>query len=138
MKQPKENQFLVHSLPNLLSMREQYAHVLYAERTERNRVIPPMLLHVAESSAAVAVAYMVKDRYIDSVSNNIENGTIPEKILTGFIGFGSGALALHLLLQHTRDSKDLVRKNITIHALKESIKAIDEAIEIKKTERGEK
>ena len=138
MKQKKENPFLIHSLPNLISMREHFAHVLYAERTERNRVIPPMLLHVAESGAAVAVAYMAKDRYIDSMINNIENGAIPEKILTGFVGFGSGALALHLLLQHTRDSKELVWKNTTIHALKESIKAIDKAIEIKKTEEREK
>lgn len=138
MKQKKENPFLIHSLPNLLSMREQYAHVLYDARQECRRAIPSTLLHVAESSAAISVAYMAKDRYIDFMSNAIENGTIPEKILTGFIGFGSGALALHLLLQHTRDSKDLVRKNITIHALKESIKAIDKAIEIKKTEKGEK
>lgn len=138
MSKKKENPFLIHSLPNLLSMREQYAHVLYGAQQERKHAIPPMLLHVAESSAAISVACMAKDRYIDSMINNIENGTIAEKILTGFVGFGSGALALHLLLQHTRDSKDLVRKNITIHALKESIKAIDEAIEIKKTERGEK
>ena len=138
MSKKKENSFLIHSLPNLLSMREQYAHVLYGAQQERMFALLPTLLHVAESSAAISVAYMAKDRYIDFMSNTIENGTIPEKILTGFVGFGSGALALHLLLQHTRDSKDLVRKNITIHALKESIKAIDEAIEIKKTERGEK
>lgn len=138
MSKKKENSFLIHSLPNLLSMREQYAHVLYGAQQERKHALLPTLLHVAESSAAISVAYMAKDRYIDFMSNTIENGTIPKKILTGFIGFGSGALALHLLLQHTRDSKDLVRKNITIHALKESIKAIDEAIEIKKTERGEK
>ena len=138
MCKKKENPFLIHSLPNLLSMREQYSHVLYGARQERKHALLPTLLHVAESSAAISVAYMAKDRYIDSMINNIENGTIPEKILTGFIGFGSGALALHLLLQHTRDSKYLVQRNITIHALKESIKAIDEAIEIKKTERGEK
>ena len=138
MSKKKENPFLIHSLPNLLSMREQYSHVLYGARQERKHALLPTLLHVAESSAAISVAYMAKDRYIDSMINNIENGTIPEKILTGFIGFGSGALALHLLLQHTRDSKYLVQRNITIHALKESIKAIDEAIEIKKTERGEK
>ena len=138
MSKKKENPFLIHNLPNLLSMREQYVHVLYEARQERRRAIPSTLLHVAESSAAISVAYMVKDRYIDSVSNAIENGTIPEKILTGIMGVGSGALALHLLLQHTRDSKDLTRKSITIHALKESIKAIDEAIEIKKTKRGEK
>lgn len=138
MKQKKENPFLIHSLPNLLSMREQYSHVLYGAWQERKHALLPTLLHVAESSAAISVAYMAKDRYIDSMINNIENGTIPEKILTGFVGFGSGALILHLLLQHTHDSKYLVQRNITIHALKESIKAIDEAIEIKKTERGEK
>ena len=138
MSKKKGNPFLIHSLPNLLSMREQYAHVLYEARQERNHVIPPMLLHVAESSAALSVAYMAKDRYIDFMINNIENETIPKKILTGIIGVGSGALALHLLLQHTRDSKNLVWKSTTIHALKESIKAIDEAIEIKKTEKGEK
>ena len=138
MSKKKENPFLIHSLPNLLSMREQYAHVLYGAQQERKHVIPPMLLHVAESSAAISVAYMAKDRYIDYMINNIENGTISEKILTGVIGVGSGALALHLLLQHTRDSKDLVWKSTTIHALKKSIKAIDEAIEIKKAEKGEK
>lgn len=137
MKQPKENQFLAHNLPNLLSMREQYAHVLYAERTERNRVIPPMLLHVAESSAVVAVATMAKDQYVDVMIDKIENGTIPEKFFAGVIGVGSSALALHLLLQHIRDAKSMAQKNITIRALKESLKAIDEAIEIKKSEKGE-
>ena len=137
MKQPKENQFLAHNLPNLLSMREQYAHVLNSLRKERNLVIPPMLLHVAESSAAVAVATMVKDQYIDVMVDKIENGTIPEKFFTGVIGVGTSALALHLLLQHTRDAKSMAQKNITIRALKESLKAIDEAIEIKKAEKGE-
>lgn len=137
MKQPKENQFLAHNLPNLLSMREQYAHVLNSLRKERNLVIPPMLLHVAESSAAVAVATMVKDQYVDIMVDKIENGTIPEKFFTGVIGVGTSALALHLLLQHTRDAKSMAQKNITIRALKKSLKAIDEAIEIKKSEKGE-
>ena len=137
MKQPKENSFLVHSLPNLLSMREQYAHALNSLRKERNLVIPPMLLHVAESSAAVAVATMTKDQYVDVMVDKIENGTISEKLFAGVIGVGSSALTLHLLLQHTRDAKSMVQKNITIRALKESLKAIDEAIEIKKPEKGE-
>ena len=137
MKQPKENSFLIHSLPNLLSMREQYAHVLYDMRKKRNLEIPPMLLHVVESSAAVAVATMAKDQYVDTMINKIENGTIPEKFFTGVIGVGSGALVLHLLLQHTRDAKSMAHNNTVIRALKESLKAIDEAIEIKKTEKGE-
>ena len=138
MSKKKENPFLVHSLPNLLSMRETYVHVLYDVRKDRRHVIPPMLLHVAESSAAVAVATMAKDQYIGHMTDKIQNGTIPEKIFTGFIGIGSGALALNLLLQHTRDSKSLVQKSIMIRALKETIKAIDEAIAIKKAEKGEK
>lgn len=138
MSKKKENPFLIHSLPNLLSMRETYAHVLYDVRKDRRNVIPPMLLHVAESSAAVAVATMAKDQYIDNMTNRIKNGDIPEKIFAGFIGVGSGALALHLLLQSIRDSKSLVQKSIMIRALKETIKAIDEAIAIKKIEKGEK
>lgn len=137
MKQPKENPFLIYSLPNLLSMREHFAHALYDVRKERNRVIPPMLLHIAESSAAVTVATMAKDRYADFMIDNIENGPILEKIRAGIIGVGSGALALHPLLNHTRDAKPMVQKNIAIRALKESLKAIDEAIETKKAEKGE-
>lgn len=136
MKQPKENSFLAHSIPNLLSMREQYAHALNSMRKERNLIIPPMLLHVAESSAATAVATMAKDRYVDIMVNNIENGTIPEKFCTGVVGIGSGVLVLHLLLQNIRDAKSITQKNITIRALKESLKAIDEAIKIKKSEKG--
>lgn len=137
MKQKKENPFLIHSLPNLLSMREHFAHALNSLRKERNLVIPPMLLHVAESGAAIAVATIAKDQYVDTMINKIENGTIPEKFFAGVIGVGSSALALHLLLNHTRDAKSMVQKNITIRALKESLKAIDEAIEIKKAEKGE-
>lgn len=137
MKQPKENPFLVHSLPNLLSMREQYVHTLNALRKERNLVIPPMLLHIAESGAAVTVATMAKDQYTDFMIDNIENGPILEKIRTGIIGFGSVALTLHLLLQHVHDSISLARKNDLIRGLKEYLKAIDEAIEIKKAEKGE-
>ena len=44
--------------------------------------------------------------------------------------------AIPLVRLHILDPEDLVQKN-TIHDLEEAIEAINEAIEIKKTERGE-
>ena len=138
MSKKKENPFLNDSLPNLLTMREQHAHALCYARKRRNRTIWSTLLNDAEFCAAVLVAYMAKDQYIDYMTNTIENGTILKKIHAGFIGIGSGALALHVLLQNARAANDLVRNISMICDLKEVIKAMDEAIAIKNSEKGEK